>query len=50
MLNAYGNPAGGDQAFVVDSFELVRTIPEPASLVLVGLSVVGLIGIRRRSS
>jgi hypothetical protein len=44
MVNAYGNPAGGDQAFVVDAFTLV---PEPsvASLALAG--VAGML-IRRR--
>jgi len=45
MLEAYGNPAGGDQAFVVDYFSL--TVPEPASLGLIGLS--GLVLTTRRS-
>jgi hypothetical protein len=43
MFNAYGNPNGGDQAFVVDAFTL--TVPEPASLGLLGLS--GLVLVRR---
>jgi len=33
MANAYGNPAGGDQAFVVDAFTL--SVPEHASLPLI---------------
>ena len=36
MIDAFGNPAGGGQAFVVDDFSLV---PEPAS---VGLLAAGL--------
>jgi hypothetical protein len=46
MLNAYGNPAGGDQAFVVDSFGLVA--PEPASIVLGLIAAAGVFGLVRR--
>ncbi len=48
MINAMANPAGGGQAFVVDDITL-SCVPEPATLTLVGLSLVGLFGIRRRS-
>jgi PEP-CTERM motif len=44
MRNAYGNPAGGDQAFVVDTFSL--TVPEPTSLAFLGLA--GVMCVRRR--
>lgn len=44
MGNAYGNPAGGDQAFVVDNFSL--TVPEPTSLAFLGLA--GVMCVRRR--
>ena len=47
MIDAFNNPAGGGQAFVVDQFELTA-VPEPTSLVLAGLSLVGLLGMRRR--
>jgi hypothetical protein len=43
MMDAYNNPAGGDQAFVVDSFQLV---PAPGSLAILGLG--GLVAGRRR--
>ncbi len=42
------NPGGGENNVYIDDFEVTAT-PEPASFVLVGLAVVGLIGIRRRS-
>ncbi|HEX3599121.1 MAG TPA: PEP-CTERM sorting domain-containing protein [Lacipirellulaceae bacterium] len=47
---AYGNPAGGDQAFVVDSFDLERAVPEPASIALGLLGLVGFFGVSRRRS
>src|SRR5438552_11020395 len=37
MVDAYGNPAGGDQAFVVDVFDL--EVPEPSAI---SLSIIGL--------
>jgi hypothetical protein len=49
MIDAVGNPAGGGQAFVIDDFTL-ESVPEPATLALVALAIVGLVGIRRRSS
>jgi hypothetical protein len=49
MIGAQGNPAGGGQAIVIDDFTLTA-VPEPATFALVGLAVVGLMGIRRRSS
>jgi hypothetical protein len=47
MIDAYSNPAGGGQAFLVDDASL-RAIPEPSSLLLAGLSVVGALSMRRR--
>ena len=46
MGNAYPNPAGGDQAFLVDAFSL--TVPEPASLSMLALGALGLVSRRRR--
>jgi hypothetical protein len=45
MVNAYNNPLGGDQAFVVDSFTLV---PEPGALSLAALGMASLLAFRRR--
>jgi len=47
MIDAFSNPAGGGQAFVVDDF--VLAVPEPTTAALVGLGLSVLIGIRRRS-
>jgi hypothetical protein len=47
MLNAYGNPAGGGQAFVVDSFSL-QPVPEPACLALGLIGLLGSLGLVRR--
>lgn len=47
MIDAYGNPAGGGQAFVVDDF--VLSVPEPTTIALFGLGLVGLFGVRRRN-
>jgi len=49
MLNAYGNPLGGGQAYVVDSFDLER-VPEPATVVLGMLGALGVCGLVRRRS
>jgi hypothetical protein len=46
MIGAMGNPAGGGQAFVVDDFSL--TIPEPASVALCMIGLMGLVGLVRR--
>jgi hypothetical protein len=51
QLNAYNNPLGGDQAFVVDSFDLEKSaVPEPASIALGLLGLVGFFGTARRRS
>ncbi len=47
MIEAMGNPAGGGQAYVVDDFVLTA-VPEPATLGLLGLGLVGLTAVRRR--
>ncbi len=46
MVNAYNNPLGGDQAFVVDAFTL--TVPEPSSISLAVLGLGGLLAFRNR--
>ncbi|MDZ4658003.1 MAG: PEP-CTERM sorting domain-containing protein [Bythopirellula sp.] len=48
MIAGMNNPAGGDQAFVVDDITLT-CIPEPSSLVMAGLSLIGMCSMRRRS-
>jgi len=45
MIDAYGNPAGGAQAFVVDAFAL--QVPEPSVFALIGLGIAGLMVCRR---
>jgi archaellum component FlaF (FlaF/FlaG flagellin family) len=45
MINAYNNPLGGDQAFVVDAFTLV---PEPSVISFGILGLAGLLGFRSR--
>jgi hypothetical protein len=47
ITNAYANPAGGDQAFVVDTFSL-DTVPEPASIGLASLGGLALLARRRK--
>jgi hypothetical protein len=45
MIDAYNNPLGGGQAFVVDSFTLV---PEPSVISLAVLGMAGVLAFRRR--
>jgi hypothetical protein len=45
VVNAYANPLGGGQAFVVDAFTLV---PEPSVVSLAVLGLAGLLGFRNR--
>jgi len=49
MGNAYANPNGGDQAFVVDAFTLSsNAVPEPASLAIGLIGLVSFVGLTRR--
>ena len=48
LIDGYSNPAGGGQAFVVDDFSL-QQVPEPATLAMAGVSLIGALGLRRRS-
>jgi hypothetical protein len=48
MIGAMGNPAGGGQAFVVDDFSLQYHVPEPTTIVLGALGLVGMMGFARR--
>jgi hypothetical protein len=48
MVNAYANPLGGDQAFVVDAFTL--TVPEPSAISLAALGLGALLAFRRRQT
>jgi len=47
MLDAYANPAGGGQAFVVDDFTL--QVPEPTTAAVAGLGLACLVCLRRRN-
>jgi hypothetical protein len=47
LVGGLNNPAGGGQAFVVDDFSLVA-VPEPATVGLMGLGLMGLAALRRR--
>ena len=47
MIDAFNNPAGGGQAFVVDVFELT-VVPEPGTFALIGMGLLGLLAIRRK--
>lgn len=48
MLNGYNPNAGADPSAFIDDFSLTA-VPEPATLSMLGLAAVGLIGFRRRS-
>jgi hypothetical protein len=48
MIGGLSNPAGGGQAFVVDDFTLDHVIPEPTSVVLGFIAVIGAVGMFRR--
>jgi hypothetical protein len=47
MIDAFANPAGGGQAFVVDDFVLTA-VPEPGSAMLALLSLGGMLSFRSR--
>lgn len=48
MIGGQSNPAGGDQAFVVDDITLTA-VPEPSTLLLAAISLFGILALRRRS-
>ncbi|HEY2828075.1 MAG TPA: PEP-CTERM sorting domain-containing protein [Pirellulales bacterium] len=48
MIGAQTNPLGGGQAFVVDDVSLSSCVPEPASVSLVLMGMLGLVGLVRR--
>jgi hypothetical protein len=47
MIDGYGNPAGGSQAFVIDDFTLAL-IPEPATITISTIALLALLGFTRR--
>lgn len=47
MIDAYANPMGGGQAFVVDDFRL-ESVPEPGLISLAGLAGLSILGFARK--
>lgn len=47
MIDGYGNPAGGGQAFVVDDFTL-EAVPEPSACLLALIGAMSWLGFARR--